>query len=544
MAERLLPKIGRKEFKDLSVPELVEASLARDEGMLSASGALVADTGRHTGRSPQDRFIVAHGESKDRIDWGGFNQPIEPHVFDAIEKKIHGHLSDREVFVINGCVGADPTHTIRVRVIAEYAWHALFVKQLFRRPTPAELETFEPDFTLVSAPSLETDPDIDGTRSSTLIGLDLERRKVLIAGSKYAGEMKKSIFSAANYLLPTEGILTMHCSANEDAGGRVAVFFGLSGTGKTTLSADPTRSLIGDDEHGWSESGVFNLEGGCYAKCIDLSPEKEPQIYDAIRFGSILENVVLDEMREEVYEDGSKTENTRAVYPVEFIPGCKIEGRGGHAKSIVFLTADASGVLPPISILNREAAIYHFLSGFTSKLAGTEIGLGSEPEATFSTCFGAPFLPLPPSVYAEGLAKKLDEHDAEAFLINTGWTGGPVGVGERIDIDVTRAIVNAAVSGALRGTETNRHPIFNLDVPLSIPGVIDETLDPRSTWPDPEAYDAQARELAQRFVENFQRFVPHVSPAVVEAGPLNRESAGLSILAVGREASRRLREEA
>ena len=504
---------------NLSVPELVEQAVLRGEAQLGQSGALVASTGFHTGRSPKDRFIVAHGPSKERIDWGGFNQPIEPDVFDALHDRVEEHLRTHDVFVVDGFIGADPAYTIKVRIIAQYAWHAVFAMQLFRRPTRAELDDFKPDFTLVTAPTFETSPERDGTRSATFVGLDLERRKVLICGTEYAGEMKKSIFSAANYLFPSQGVLMMHCSANVDPEGRVALFFGLSGTGKTTLSADEGRSLIGDDEHGWSDNGIFNLEGGCYAKCINLSREKEPQIYDAIRFGSILENVVLDDQRAEQWDDSSLTENTRAVYPVEFIPGYVESGRAGHASSVMFLTADTFGVLPPVSILDREATMYHFLSGFTSKRAGTEVGLGDEPEATFSACFGAPFLPLPAVTYAEMLADRVERHGATVFLINTGWTGGPFGVGERLDLGVTRQIVRAAASGGLEGVETRRHEIFNLDVPVSCPGVPAELLDPRATWQNKDDYDATARDLAQRFHENFKRFSGALSPEVERAGP-------------------------
>jgi phosphoenolpyruvate carboxykinase (ATP) len=507
-------------LENLSVPQLIEQSLSRAETKLAQSGALVGYTGRHTGRSPKDRFIVAHGDSKKHIDWGGLNQPIDPQVFDAIWERAHGHLKSRDVFIVDGYVGADPEYRIRVRVTAELAWHALFARQLFRRPLPEELDDFEPEFSLVSVPTFETEPARDGTRSNTFIGLDLERRRVLICGSKYAGEMKKSIFSAANYLFPRRGVLTMHCSSNVDNEGRVALFFGLSGTGKTTLSADEGRALIGDDEHGWSENGIFNLEGGCYAKCINLSADKEPQIYGAIRFGSMLENVVLGDRREERYEDGSLTENTRAVYPVEYIPGFVEEGRAGHASTVVFLTADAFGVLPPVSALGREAAMYHFLSGFTSKLAGTEVGLGSEPEATFSTCFGAPFLPLPPVSYAEMLADRVERHGAQVFLVNTGWSGGPYGVGSRLDLAITRQIVRAATAGSLDGVETKRHPIFNVEVPLSCPGVPGDLLDPQSTWASKDEYETQARDLARRFQENFERFTNTVPAGVREAGPV------------------------
>jgi phosphoenolpyruvate carboxykinase (ATP) len=511
--------LGERRLSNISVPELVERSIAREESRLARSGALVAYTGQHTGRSPKDRFIVAHGPSRERIDWGGFNQPVEPEVFDALLARAEDHLDDKEVFVVDGFVGADPAYTIKVRVRAEFAWQALFARQLFRRPGPEELDDFEPDFTLVSVPSLEADSERDATRSSTFVGLDLERRQVLILGSRYAGEMKKSIFSAANYLFPTQGVLTMHCSANVGPEGRVALFFGLSGTGKTTLSTDEGRALIGDDEHGWSDNGVFNLEGGCYAKCIGLSPEKEPRIYNAIRFGSILENVVLNERREEEYDDGSLTENTRAVYPIEFIPERVDEGRAGHASAIIFLTADAFGVLPPVARLDREAAVYHFLSGFTSKLAGTEVGLGDEPQATFSTCFGAPFLPLSPFTYADMLAERIERHGTSVFLVNTGWVGGRYGVGRRIDLDVTRRIVRAATSGALDDVATRRHPVFKIDVPLECPGVPTELLNPRASWGRGRDYDASAHDLARRFTENFERYAAQVPDAVRATGP-------------------------
>ncbi|HEY7873598.1 MAG TPA: phosphoenolpyruvate carboxykinase (ATP) [Actinomycetota bacterium] len=507
--------------RNQSAPRLVELAVARGEGIFARSGALVTMTGERTGRSPRDRFLVAHGGSKEEIDWGQTNQPVEPEVFDALFDRVRGHLEGRELFVVDGYVGADPDHQIRLRVIAELAWHALFAQQLFRRPEPGELDGFEPDFTLVSAPSFEAVPERDGTNSEAFIGIDLERRQVLICGTHYAGEMKKSLFTSANYLMPAQGVLPMHCSANVGEDGDVAVFFGLSGTGKTTLSADPTRRLIGDDEHGWSASGVFNFEGGCYAKCIRLSQENEPQIWSAIRFGSVVENVVVDDVTRTVdYDDASITENTRVAYPLEFIPDFVPEGRAGHASKIIFLTADAFGVLPPIARLTPEAAMYHFLSGFTAKLAGTEAGLGSEPEATFSTLFGAPFFPLKPSVYSKMLGERMSEHGARAFLVNTGWTGGPHGVGRRMDLPSTRAMVRAALAGELDDVETKRHPIFNLDVPVSCPGVADDVLDPQATWPDPEAYEERARELARMFRKNFERFADGVAPEVTKAGPV------------------------
>jgi phosphoenolpyruvate carboxykinase (ATP) len=504
-----------------SVPELIERAIAGGEGALAANGALVSDTGERTGRSPKDRFFVALGASQDRIDWGKVNQPVEPEVFDAIFDRARAHLEGRDLFVIDGFVGADPNHTIKLRVITELAWHALFARQLFRRPDRSELAGFEPDFIVVGAPRFETVPDRDGTNSNTFIGVDVERKQILICGSHYAGEMKKSIFTSANYLLPDQDVLPMHCSANLGPDGTVALFFGLSGTGKTTLSADPSRALIGDDEHGWSDSGIFNLEGGCYAKCINLSREKEPQIWDAIRFGAVVENTIMDpETRLIDYADASKTENTRAAYPLEFIPDFVPEGRAGHANTVVFLTADAFGVLPPVSKLGADAAMYHFLSGFTSKLAGTEAGMGSEPQATFSTCFGQPFLPLAPSLYAGMLGSRIEAHRTDVYLVNTGWSGGPFGVGERMDLSLTRAIVDAATSGSLRDIDTRKHPIFNLDVPTSCPGVPDEVLDPQSTWPDVDAYEVKARELARMFAENFERFKETVPAEVTKAGPV------------------------
>jgi phosphoenolpyruvate carboxykinase (ATP) len=523
MAEESLAGIVAKGevHRNASGSELVELSVKRGEAKLASTGALAAYTGSHSGRSPRDRFIAAHGRTKELVDWGGFNQPIEGEALDAILDRVRDYLGGRDLFVVDGYVGADPMHRINVRVIAELAWHANFARQLFRRPTWEEMKVFEPEFTVIVAAKFETVPERDRTRTSTFVGLDLERKQVVICGTQYAGEMKKSIFTAANYLFPRDDVLTMHCSANVDDAGRSALFFGLSGTGKTTLSADPERRLIGDDEHAWSDRGIFNLEGGCYAKCINLSKEKEPQIYSAIRYGSILENVVLDpRTREPDYDDASLTENTRAVYPIEFIPNHVAAGMAGHPSAIVFLTADAFGVLPPVSVLTPSAAMYHFLSGFTSKLAGTEVGLGEKPEETFSTCFGAPFLPLAPITYVNMLRDRIARHSTQVFLVNTGWTGGPFGVGHRIDIEVTRAIVQAATSGALDGAPTSRHEIFNLDVPVSCPGVPDEVLDPQSTWASADAYVSAARDLAQRFHKNFDRFAASVPEDVRKAGPV------------------------
>ena len=505
---------------NLNAAQLVEQSIARREATLAASGALVTRTGERTGRSPNDRFFVAHGKSAERIEWGQVNQPVEPNVFDRLSERVGDYLEGRDLFVVDGYVGAHPDHRIRLRVIAELAWHALFAHQLFRRPPHPELESFEPDFVVLAAPGFKAVPQRDGTKSDAFVGLDLERRQVLICGTHYAGEIKKSMFTAANYLFPEAGVLPMHCSANLGKKDDVGLFFGLSGTGKTTLSADPERRLIGDDEHGWGDEGIFNFEGGCYAKCINLSREKEPQIWDAIKFGSVVENVVVDETTREVdYDDASITENTRAAYPLDYIAGFVPEGRAGHASTIVFLTADAFGVLPPISFLSPDAAMYHFLSGFTAKLAGTEAGLGSEPQATFSACFGAPFLPLRPGEYAQMLGERIEKHGARVFLVNTGWTGGPFGVGRRMELEHTRAMIRAATAGDLDEVERKRHPTFNLEVPESCPGVPVSVLDPRSTWPDQDAYEEQAKELAQMFAGNFERFTDSVPAEVVKAGP-------------------------
>ena len=522
MASENLAGVERpgKVHRNLSFPQLIEDSIHRGEGALARSGALVTKTGKRTGRSPKDRFFVSHGKSKDLIEWGPVNQPVELAVFDELFDRVRSHLEGRDLYVVDAYLGADPEHRIRLRVICERAWHALFCNQLFRRPVAEDLVEFEPEFIVVAAPSFEAVPERDNTNSEAFVGIDLERKQILICGTEYAGEIKKSLFTSANYLLPNQGVLPMHCSANIGANGDVALFFGLSGTGKTTLSADPSRRLIGDDEHGWSDSGVFNFEGGCYAKCIRLSAETEPQIWSAIRFGSVVENVVIDDLTRDVdYDDDSITENTRAAYPLEFIPGFVPEGRGGHAETIVFLTADAFGVLPPISRLSREAAMYHFLSGFTSKLAGTEAGLGSEPEATFSTCFGSPFLPLRPSTYAEMLGERIDKYGSRVFLVNTGWTGGPYGVGQRMSLRHTRTMVTAATNGDLDDVVTKRHDIFNLEVPVECPGVPNDVLDPGSTWTDKDAYDTKAQELARMFVKNFERFVGYVPDSVTESGP-------------------------
>ncbi len=504
---------------NLAVAALVEQALRQGNARLAANGALDAETAPRTGRSVKDKFIVRDADTAAHVAWGGSNQPIDPAVAGRLQERVRDYLRGRETYVVDAWAGADPSHRLGVRVVAEYAWHALFAHQLFLRTTPRERQGFIPGFTVLAAPDFKCDPARDGVRSEAAVILDFGRRTVTIAGTRYAGEIKKSVFSYLNYVLPAQNVFPMHCSANVGAGGDVALFFGLSGTGKTTLSADPERRLIGDDEHGWGDAGVFNFEGGCYAKCIDLSREREPQIYDAIRFGAVLENVALDpQTRQPDYADGSLTENTRAAYPVDYIQGAVPEGRAGHPRTIVFLTADAFGVLPPIARLTTEQALYYFLSGYTAKLAGTEAGMGKEPEATFSTCFAAPFLALPPTTFSRMLRERLTRHDARCYLVNTGWSGGPFGVGERISIAHTRALVRAALSGDLAETPTWTDPVFGLHVPVEAPGVPAEALRPRDTWADGAAYDRAAADLAARFRANFAQFAD-VALEVRAAGP-------------------------
>lgn len=515
---------GSPVHRNLSVAALVEESLRRGESGLSSTGALKATTGKYTGRSPKDKFLVDDAGTHDFVDWGKTNQPLAPDRFDAIRREMMAFAQGRELFVFEGFGGADPDYRLPIRIITQYAWHSLFAHQLFVRPTPEELEGFEAQFTLLDLPDFQADPVRDGVNSETVIALDLTRRLGLIGGTQYAGEIKKSVFTVLNYLLPQRDVFPMHCSANVGPDGGTALFFGLSGTGKTTLSADPERRLIGDDEHGWSQSGVFNFEGGCYAKCVRLSKSGEPEIWDAIRFGTVLENVVLDPItRAADYDDISLTENTRAAYPLDFIPGALARGVGGHPKTILFLTADAFGVLPPVARLTRAQALYHFLSGYTSKLAGTERGV-TAPEPNFSACFGAPFWPLPPLRYAEMLGSRLDEHSATCYLVNTGWSGGPYGVGQRMDLAQTRAIVHAALRGDLKEAPTVVDPVFGLHVPLHVAGVPDEVLQPRATWADSQEYDDAAAALAARFHANFKRF-PEVSEAIKAAGPQSAEGS-------------------
>ena len=498
---------------------LVENALSRGEGELSHQGAIVFRTGAFTGRSPKDKFLVREPSVEADIDWGAVNQPFDPGKFAALRERVERHLSEKEVWIRDAFAGTDPKHRLPIRVICERAYHALFAHQLFVEPSPEEMAQHRPEFTILAAPDFKAVPERDGTRSDVFILLNFEERVVLIGGTLYAGEIKKSVFSILNTLLPRKGVLSMHCSANVGASGDVSLFFGLSGTGKTTLSADPNRRLIGDDEHGWSDEGVFNFEGGCYAKCIRLDRMNEPEIYEAIRFGTVLENVILDpKTRVPDFADASLTENTRAAYPLEFIPNHVPGGRGGHPNHLVFLTCDAFGILPPLSRLTPEQAMYHFLSGYTAKVAGTERGLGSEPEAVFSACFGAPFMTLPPRRYADLLGEKLRRHHSEAWLLNTGWIGGPPGTGTRISLPHTRALVDAVMNGSLANVNYRADPIFGLQIPETCPGVPAEVLDPRASWPDPAAYETRAQQLAQRFRDNFAKF-EGVEEAIRQAGP-------------------------
>lgn len=503
--------------RNLPVSKVVEQALARREGVLTQTGALAVWTGKYTGRSPQDRFVVRDTTTEDTVDWGKINQPFDPERFDALHRKIVQYLSDKEVFVFDGYGGHDPNYRLPIRVINEFAWQNLFIRQLLVRAKDGQPpET--PRFTLYAAPGFTADPQTDGTRSESFILIDLTRGIGLIGGTRYAGEMKKMIFTVLNFLLLDQGVLPMHCAANIGDQNDVALFFGLSGTGKTSLSTDETRRLIGDDEHGWTERGIFNFEGGCYAKTIGLSKEDEPQIWDAIRFGAVLENVVVEESTREVDFDSRRyTENTRAAYPIDYIPNAVEDGLGGHPNTIFFLTADASGVLPPIAKLSEEQAIYYFLSGYTSKLAGTERGV-NEPEATFSACFGAPFLPRRPMEYAELLMERLRRYRPSVFLVNTGWTGGPYGVGRRISLEWTRSMVRAAIQGMLDDVPVTTEEYFGLAVPTHCPGVPDQVLDQRSTWNDPSAYDQAAKKLQHEMKQNFATLVG-VPREIEAAGP-------------------------
>jgi phosphoenolpyruvate carboxykinase (ATP) len=517
----------RTAYVNNSVTELVEAAVKRGEGKLAATGAIVVETGAHTGRSAQDRFVVLDSETKDAIWWDN-TKSMTPEHFDVLLGDFKAYVKDKDLFVQDLFGGADKSLRLPTRIFTELAWHALFIRHMLRRPETAELKGFAPGFTIVNLPSFRADPARHGSRGETIIACDLTRRLVLIAGTSYAGETKKSVFAFLNYILPPQGVMPMHCSANVGKNGDSAVFFGLSGTGKTTLSADPKRTLLGDDEHGWSKDGIFNFEGGCYAKTIRLSAEAEPEIYAASNcFGTVLENVVIDEhTRLPNFDDGTLAENARSAYPLNYIRNASATGTAGHPKNIVMLTADAFGVLPPIAKLTPSQAMYHFLSGYTAKVAGTEKGMGNEPSATFSTCFGAPFMPRHATVYGNLLRQLIAEHKVDCWLVNTGWTGGKYGAGSRMPIKATRALLNAALSGDLKTQAMRTDDVFGFQVPLALEGVDAKILTPRSTWADPKAYDEMAARLVEMFNKNFERFASHVDADVRAAGPLSaRKSA-------------------
>jgi phosphoenolpyruvate carboxykinase (ATP) len=519
-AGRVRPAIGRRIQANVSTAELYEDAIRAGEGLVAADGPLVVRTGKHTGRSPEDKFIVDEPSSHDKIWWGAVNRPISEAHYDRLRARLVAHCAERDLYAQDLLIGADPAHQRRLQVITESAWASLFAQNLFRRPSSEQLAGFEPNFRIICVPSFQADPSTEGTRSGTAILLHLQRMEIIIVGTEYAGEIKKSAFTVMNYLMPDEGVLPMHASVNVGAAGDPVVFFGLSGTGKTTLSADPERSLIGDDEHGWGDSGLFNFEGGCYAKTIRLSPMYEPDIFQTTRrFGTVLENVDLDPLTRELDLDSERfTENTRGAYPLRFIGNADPSGMTGEPRTVVLLTADAFGVLPPVSRLSHAQAAYHFISGYTAKLAGTEVGV-KEPRATFSACFGAPFMPRHPGEYASMLAARLTRQDATVWLVNTGWTGGPYGTGERMDIGHTRAMVRAALDGRLAALPMRLDPTFGVEVPLSCPDVPASFLDPRSTWADPDAYDRQAAKLARMFVDNFAAYADGVIDEIRSAGP-------------------------
>lgn len=515
---------GRIAYWNLPMEALYEEAIFRGEGATTAGGPLVAHTGKHTGRSANDKFVVRHADSEKNVWWGNYNRPFDGVKFDALYARMVEYLQDKDVFVQDVYAGSDEKYRLNVRFVTEQAWHSMFIRNMFILPeTEAEYKNFVPGFTIVCAPSFKADPVVDGTRSETFILLNFERKLAIIGNTLYAGEMKKSIFTLLNYLLPLQGVMSMHCSANVNPNDSndVALFFGLSGTGKTTLSADPTRRLIGDDEHGWSDDGVFNYEGGCYAKVIGLSQSAEPQIYATTQmFGTILENVAFDPVTRRInLDDDSITENTRASYPMEFIANAVPEKKAGHPKNIIFLTCDATGVMPPIARLSTNQALYQFISGYTAKLAGTEAGMGKEPSATFSACFGGPFMVHHPSKYAELLRQKIEQHGVTCWLVNTGWVGGPYGVGKRISIKYTRALLNAALSGKLDKVKYKQDPVFGFEVPTTCPDVPDEVLDPSSSWSNKGEYDAKYKQLAQKFIDNFVNFEEGTPKEVLDAGP-------------------------
>jgi len=510
----------REVFWNLSPAQLYEHAIRNGEGVLCVDGPLVVLTGQHTGRSAQDKFVVCDKTTEEEVWWGAVNAPQQPNKFDGLYKRLCRYLEGKRLYVQDCFVGADPEYRLPVRVISELAWHNLFAHTMFIEPSGSETGAHNPEFTVITVPSFTANPEVDGTRSETFIVVNFAKRIVIIGGTTYAGETKKSLFSVMNFMMPFRGVLPMHASANIGPGGDTAIFFGLSGTGKTTLSADPMRTLIGDDEHGWSDNGIFNFEGGCYAKVINLSSEQEPEIFKTTKtFGTILENVVMDERTRKIdLNDASLTENTRGSYPITQIPNVELSGRGGHPKNVVFLTCDAFGVLPPIAKLSSDQAMYHFINGYTAKVAGTEKGV-TEPSPTFSPCYGGPFLPLHPRRYAEMLGERIDRHKVSVWFINTGWTGGGYGVGERMPIHYTRAIVNAALDGKLASVPTNADPTFGFEVPMECPGVPAELLNPRNTWDDKQAYDQQAQQLARQFEDNFSKYADDVSAEVRAAGP-------------------------
>jgi len=512
---------------NLTTAPLVEHAVRRGEGLLARDGPLVVRTGQHTGRSAQDRFIVRDSTSERTVWWGKTNKPMDGDAFDRLHHDFLAALGAKDsLFVQDLYGGSQPEYRVRVRVVTELAWHSLFIRTLLVRPETDELAEFDPEYLIIDLPSFRADPERHGCRSETVIAVNLEKKVILIGGTAYAGEMKKSVFGLLNFLLPPHGIMPMHCSANIGPANDTAIFFGLSGTGKTTLSADPNRTLIGDDEHGWSDTAVFNFEGGCYAKMIRLSAEAEPEIFATTRrFGTVLENVVIDPVTRELdLDDGSLAENSRGAYPIDFIPNSSERNMGPLPRNVVMLTADAFGVLPPIARLTPDQAMYHFLSGYTAKVAGTEIGV-TEPEATFSTCFGAPFMPRHPSVYGNLLKERIAKGSVDCWLVNTGWTGGKYGVGKRMPIQATRALLNAALDGSLKNANFRKDPNFGFDVPVEVPGVESDILDPRGTWPDPNAYDRTAARLVELFVENFAEFAPHVDEGVRQSGPKARQPA-------------------
>ncbi len=506
-------------YRNPTPPELYEHIIKNGEGILTADYAIRILTGKYTGRSPKDRFIVDTPSVRDKVDWNDINQPIDGDSFDRLYQKMTNYMNETPFYVMDVFAGADKEHRVSIRVISETAYHALFTYNAFINPTDEELENFEPEYTIIASPNVTANPEEDNTRTETFILLNLDRMIQLIGGSMYSGEVKKGVFTTLNYLYPGKSIMPMHCSANIDKNNNTGIYFGLSGTGKTTLSADSSKTLIGDDEHGWTDEGVFNFEGGCYAKTIELSPEGEPEIYATTkRPGTILENVVLDEQRRPDFDDDHYTQNTRASYPLEYIPNASETGVGPHPTHVVFLTADAFGIFPPISRLTTEQAMYHFISGYTAKLAGTERGVDS-PQATFSACFGAPFMPKHPAVYAELLAYKIREHGSKVWLMNTGWTGGPYGEGHRIELEYTRTMLSEALANNLDDVEYVTEPVFGLQIPKSVDGVPDKVLQPRDTWSDPKAYDEKAGELAQMFHDNFKKFQDEADESILNAGP-------------------------